>query len=733
MSAVVLVAACAENPSPVGLPPIGTPDGSGPIACNPNDVDPCPDGMVCVAGLCEDASFGDGGTGEMDASPQFGRVVITPEEIDFGALIFGESVERTATIRNEGLGTLQVLQIEVERNDAMEFEVLVSETLPVALERGEVVIVRLRYSPRDGQADFDRLEVVTDDPAEPVARVPLSAEFKGTNEIAVVRDAATTGPEMLTLDFGDVPLGSNRTLTVFVKNVGTGNSLLEILDVRTDPTPSLQFSVDTSSATPVYLNRFRPSALCNMGACVGDATCVDGLCLQPNGAPVDTLKIDVTFEPTDEGMVGEDLVLSNTDADGDENPYVVQLIGVGVQAHLQVNPDPIDLGTVFVGFPTDTVVELANVGADILTLTSVGLFGTSPGISLSSTSSVPADVPAQDNLTVTVTADPASDGLFSGALQIVSNDPDLPVRDVPITGSALFPPIIRTSTPSIELPDVHVFRVPGESTVATILITNDGGSPLTLTSIGFGPGNTTDFWLNPTSIQPLVPQQSVSLEIHYAPLVVGPDIATLVLTTNDPATPRVEIPITANAIDPTTFLFKSSPPPIPASPVVFAPRYRGSPAPAITVIIQNTGVGPLRVDSISLGSGSSTDISLADIPALPGFVLPGTSSLTFSVNYMPSGLGADNGAIDPHQRPRRADQRHLGAGRRRRLPAEPMGHQQRRRRRLRVLLRAGDPGGRGLQSRRRRLQRRHRRGLLDRAGLRRHRRVRGGRHRVRGG
>jgi hypothetical protein len=134
-------------------------------------------------------------------------------------------------------------------------------------------------------------------------RVPLIAEFKGVPELALVLDAATTGPKIVSLDLGQVPVGSMRALSAYAKNVGTRSSLLTISGIRTEPAPSLLFDVDTSSAAPVYLNSFRSDAICTGGgACPSGTRCVDGLCVQENGAPLDTLLLTVTFSPAAEGL-----------------------------------------------------------------------------------------------------------------------------------------------------------------------------------------------------------------------------------------------------------------------------------------------------------------------------------------------------------------------------------------------------------------------------------------------
>ena len=121
----------------------------------------------------------------------------------------------------------------------------------------------VRYLAQDGMDDLDTLRIVSDDPNNPVLSIPLIAEYKGITEIAVVEDPKDSAPETMLIDFGPTSVASTRTRTIYVKNIGTGNAVLEVASVRTDPSPSLVFMVETSSGTPILLNRFRPTAICN--------------------------------------------------------------------------------------------------------------------------------------------------------------------------------------------------------------------------------------------------------------------------------------------------------------------------------------------------------------------------------------------------------------------------------------------------------------------------------------
>ncbi|MCC7385518.1 MAG: choice-of-anchor D domain-containing protein [Deltaproteobacteria bacterium] len=602
---------------------------------------PCEVGFECRGGVCEPVAPGDSG---VDAR---GRVEVDPIELNFGAFSLGVPVVRTLTVRNRGDGDLELLALEIERNTA-ELSVQPGEDLPYPIRSGESAVVQVRYLALDGTDDRDRLRVITDDPTQPVVIVPLIAEYKGISDIAVVSDAASETPPVSALDFGGVPLGSSRTLEIFVKNVGTGNAVLEISGVRTEPSPSLLFEVETSSSPPALLNRFRLDALCGAGGqcSVAGTTCNAGLCVDGGGVPLDTLRVRVTFRPINEGIADELLVIANNDGAADETPYLVRITGEGIQAALDVSRDPIDLGTIFVGFPEATPLTLTSVGGNAVEVRGLTLTGTLAGISIDLPVALPATLAPGGQYDFSLLADPVGPGALSGSLWIESTDPDLPLREVPVTGVALEAPRAVTSSPALDFGQVHVFRSSGSSADLGLRLTNNGGSPLVVSAIGFGPGSSADFSIAPSAVgAALDPGQWVDFVVQYAPLTVGTDTAMVVLATNDPLAPRIEIPLGGEGIDPTLFLFKSSVPPIPASPIDFGSVYRRSSPGPITLTIQNTGVGPLVLTRLELTAGSSGDFTLASLPALPA-TIAAQGSLAIEVRYLPSAVGADSGAIE---------------------------------------------------------------------------------------
>ncbi len=635
----LLLWGCEDNQAPGSPDATASMGDAGPKTCTPGDDKACGPGMMCEQGFCVKAV-------PPDAGPGMGQLRVTPMEINFGAFALGSPVEGRLTLENVGDGPLKLLELRFEDDDQQEFAAESGEALPYTLTAGESMIVRVVYQAKDGKDDHVFL-VIGNDGDPPSYKVPLKAEYKGQADISVLSDAKTNTPKLSSLDFGQVPVGSTQTLTAYIKNTGSGNAVLEVESIYTEPNPSTVYNVVTSTGIPSFVNRFRTEALCTGGQCSLPGTmCQDGLCVDSSGAPVDTIKIDIEFTPNQEGVIQERLLITSNDPDLAEQTYVITLNGEGIQAGLEVMPAPIDFGTIFLGYPKTQEVTLTSVGDDILTLQQISLLGTSPGITFNSSTALPLSLVRGSSVSVEINADPVMVGSLTGELQIVSTDPDLPMRNVILVGQAIQPPIIGTSTPAVHFGEVPIFSGGGYEE-QIVVISNSGGSDLSFLAIGLSSGSSPDFTINPQTLPPLAPGGSVQLAVRYSPQAVGQDNGTLVIDTNDPANPQVQIPLLGQGTQPSIFLFKSSAPPIPASPIVFGDVYRGSVSQPITLTLQNTGVGNLIISHLGLTAGSSSDFRISNIPALPTYLAgASTSSITLTIEYAPGAEGLDMGAIE---------------------------------------------------------------------------------------
>jgi hypothetical protein len=204
--------------------------------------------------------------------------------------------------------------------------------------------------------------------------------------------AGAEGPDIevspLQLDFGALGAGEVSTQTFTVTNVGPEESILDVSEITIGGAPG-GFTLVTAPEDLAFT--------------------------LPGGASAD---IEVAFTPTGSEETAEAIVVSDDD---DEKRVTVDLLGAGLVPELEISPDPLDLGTAYVGCDKDHDIELTNVGSDVLVIDSIshtgGLFTlTDPNV-------LPLSLDPGASTTVNVLFTPTEEGSFSGELTVTSNEP----------------------------------------------------------------------------------------------------------------------------------------------------------------------------------------------------------------------------------------------------------------------------------------------------------------------
>ncbi|MFZ5479964.1 MAG: choice-of-anchor D domain-containing protein [Myxococcota bacterium] len=221
----------------------------------------------------------------------------------------------------------------------------------------------------------------------------LAAGCASENQLGKAGDyAGADGPAIEVtpreIDFGELGEGEEKVETFTVTNVGAEESVLEVSDIS--------FAGDPGGFTIV--------------------TPPDDLDFDlPAGATKD---IEVMFTPFGVEEYAEVVVTSN---DEEHERLTVTLLGAGLVPELEITPDPLDFGTVYLGCDKPETVTLTNVGTDVLTVTAIGEAG--DGFTLASAPNLPFDLRPGDAQTVELLFTPSDQAAFTGELTVESTEP----------------------------------------------------------------------------------------------------------------------------------------------------------------------------------------------------------------------------------------------------------------------------------------------------------------------
>lgn len=184
-------------------------------------------------------------------------------------------------------------------------------------------------------------------------------------------------------------------------------------------------------------------------------------------------------------------------------------------------------------------------------------------------------------------------------------------RTVTLYGTGSVPPIdIDVQPTSIAFGDV---RRNTSSTATTVSVRNLGGSALGITGVTIsGAFAITSGPTGGTTVQPGGMQ---AYDVTCTPTVVGGITGSLTITSNDPATPTVAVPVSCNGID-SNLDITPSPSTIPTTRV-------GEPQTA-TLVLRNSGTATMTIAGVAL---TGTDMTMVTAPPAGTMLSPGATTM----------------------------------------------------------------------------------------------------------
>ena len=180
--------------------------------------------------------------------------------------------------------------------------------------------------------------------------------------------------------------------------------------------------------------------------------------------------IDILFDARNifGGDYFADLVIETNDPANEEWRVPVYLDVTGIP-DIFSDDSVIDFGQVFVGFPDSIIIEIKNVGTDLLTISNI-----TSDISELTVGPTAFSLNPNGSELITIGLVSLAAQSISGTLTVQSDDPDEPNFLISVSAEAIFPPIVGI-TPSTII-DTVLFD---DSSTVELIISNSGGSDLT--------------------------------------------------------------------------------------------------------------------------------------------------------------------------------------------------------------------------------------------------------------
>ncbi len=576
------------------------------------------------------ASLTAGGT-HVDYQPQNApgpRLAVGPAAYDFGEVLVGGSAGTTITIANTGIQDMNLTGVDIAPGSAW-MSMADTPAVPAVIAPGDSLDVRVVFAPGVVCTSSGGLVVTSDAPESPIT-VPLSGA--GWTTVVTIPDPHLEAAVRSTLGkpAGLITDGDMAGLThLYAESQGivdltglqyavnmTGLDLAWNQVVDLAPLSALPQLTNLQLYGNQIVDLAPLSGLSGLttlvvgGNQISDITPLSGL------SGLTSLDVSYNFLDISPGSAAMDAIAALT-AGGTDVNYLPQF-----RPHLSV-PALVDFGTVKQGTSALRTVTISNTGGSDMHVSGLALAAPA-GMSMPTTPSLPATIAPDASLDVQVLYTPAQVGAVNATLTVTS-DADNSPAEVALTAVAATYAHLSATPPVQDFGPI----LAGTSKVATVTVTNVGGSDTTVTALAVLDGATgMSMPATPTLPAPLVAGDSMDVAVRFEPPTVGAVSTTLTVTSgaeNDP----LQVPLLGAG---------ATAPHLGVSPPShdFGVVKTGSSA-VTTVTISNTGGLTMSVADLAF-TDATAGVSLAATPALPATVAAG-GSMDVAVRFSPSATG----------------------------------------------------------------------------------------------
>jgi hypothetical protein len=489
-----------------------------------------------------------------NATPAAQQVSLNPASLNLGTITVGSTGRGTATVSNVGGSNLMVSLVSISGGP---FGVT-GITTPSTIAPGASVTLNVTYSPTIAGNNSGAITITSNDPQTPTSTISLA----GTATVAAVAPTITTAPANQTVTAGQtasftVVAGGTAPLnyqwqknganiigatsasytTATTTMADSGSTFLAVV-TNTAGTVTSAAATLTVSAAAVVPTITTPPANQTVAAgqtasfaVVAGGTAPLSYQWQKNGANIAgaTAASYTTAATTtaDSGSTFQ-VVVTNTAGTVTSAAATLTVTAAPVPA-IQVSSTSINFGNVVAGSTLSQALIIKNIGTATLNVSQITESGASFSIS---GFTLPLNLNAGQQTTITAAFLPTLVGAASGSISIVSNAPASPTS-VSLSGTGIAATLtLNVSPASLSFGNVTTGT---SSATQSVTITNTGNSNVTISQISTGgagysvTGGSTPVTLTPT--QSLVPT------VQFGPAVAGSVNGSISIVSNANGSP----------------------------------------------------------------------------------------------------------------------------------------------------------------------------------------------------
>jgi len=427
------------------------------------------------------------GRSSFELSAASGPLLGVNADLAFGSTCDGQNTVRKVELFNVGSSDLHISSF-IRLSGNADFQLISGPSTPVTIRPGEHLDFTIRFKPTGVGDETAIFQINSDDPFEPSKQLMVSGAGVTRRIATLIADSG---------NFGDVCLGSFKDLGLTISNSGFCDLTVTSITIA----PATDFLVPSALSFPLVIH-------------AGDS-----------------IEAPIRFQPASKGNKSATVrIFSNDPTTPDKT---VAISGNALAPSITVN-DPIVFDKTCPGNTNNKTLTISNTGFCDLVVKSITSsnpleFKVAPSVAF------PLIVPPGSSRDIAIQFMPIGftiDPMRMATLTIMSNDPDMGMKDVKVIGTVP-PPVIQVAPDPLDFGEVCL----NTSKVLPLVISNSGECNLTVSGITF---SSTEFKLISPPAFPFVilPGGSRTVMVSFMPVgATGPRMETMTINSDDPVTP----------------------------------------------------------------------------------------------------------------------------------------------------------------------------------------------------